>query len=98
MQRRPDIFGPDSNEFRPERWAPDAPGGALRPGWAYLPFNGGPRICVGQQFALTSAGYTIVRILQTFSELESRDPSPWIEHLGVTLSSHNGTKVALRPR
>jgi hypothetical protein len=34
-------------------------------------FNGGPRICVGQQFALTEMGYTIVRILQNFERIES---------------------------
>jgi cytochrome P450 len=43
MQRRTDIYGPDALLFRPERWAPEE---NLRPGWAYLPFNGGPRICV----------------------------------------------------
>jgi cytochrome P450 len=98
MHRRRDLFGADADAFRPERWAPDAPEGPLRPGWAYLPFNGGPRICVGQQFALTNAGYTTVRILQTFAELENRDPEPWIEQLGVTLASRHGTKVGLTPR
>lgn len=34
-------------------------------------FNGGPRICVGQQFALTEIGYTIVRLLQKFEKIEN---------------------------
>lgn len=42
MHRRKDFFGEDSEEFRPERWE------KLRPGWEYLPFNGGPRICIGK--------------------------------------------------
>lgn len=96
MHRRSDIYGADADEFKPERWSPDAPGGPLRPGWGYLPFNGGPRICVGQQYALTEAGYTIVRLLQTFDGIENKDPEPWREELGLTLSSKNGTKVTLR--
>ena len=93
MHRRKDIYGPDAHEFRPERWASD-----LRPSWGYLPFNGGPRICVGQQFALTEASYTIVRLLQTFGSIEDRDGLPWIEQLSLTLCSSNGVKVALTPR
>ncbi|KAF7596528.1 hypothetical protein BBP40_001401 [Aspergillus hancockii] len=90
MHRREDFYGPDANEYRPERWAD------LRPGWEYLPFNGGPRICVGQQYALTEAGYVTVRLAQQFSVLESRDPGPWEENLTLTLCSKNGTKVMLR--
>jgi cytochrome P450 len=91
MHRSPEIYGPDADEYRPERWA------NLKPGWAYIPFNGGPRICIGQQFALTEAGYTTVRLIQAFSSLESRDPNPFEESLALTLSSNNGTKVALTP-
>ncbi|PYH44630.1 cytochrome P450 [Aspergillus saccharolyticus JOP 1030-1] len=90
MHRRKDFFGPDAQEFRPERWAD------LRPGWEYLPFNGGPRICVGQQYALTEAGYVTTRLAQKFSTLESRDPGPWEESLTLTCCSRNGTKVGLR--
>ncbi|RDK38551.1 cytochrome P450 [Aspergillus phoenicis ATCC 13157] len=90
MHRRQDLYGPDANEFRPERWAD------LRPGWEYLPFNGGPRICIGQQYALTEAGYVTVRLAQQFSTLESRDSGPWEEALTLTLCSRNGTKVCLR--
>lgn len=91
MQRRHKFFGPDADEYRPERWE------KLRPGWAYVPFNGGPRICIGQQFALTEAGYTIVRILQHFEAIESRDSKPFEEALTLTMSSANGTKVAMTP-
>ena len=38
-------------------------------GWAYVPFNGGPRICLGQQFVLTEASYVTVRLLQEFEHL-----------------------------
>lgn len=38
----------------------------------YIPFNGGPRICVGQQFALTEMAYTVVRIFQRFGRVEDR--------------------------
>lgn len=34
--------------------------------YAYIPFNAGPRICLGQSFALNEVSYTIVRILQRF--------------------------------
>lgn len=94
MHRRTDIYGPDALEFRPERWAPEE---ALRPGWAYLPFNGGPRICVGQQFALTEASYTIIRLLQEFKGIEPRDDRPWTEQLSLTLAP-SGVKVVLSPR
>nr|WOL36631.1 cytochrome P450 [Pseudogymnoascus verrucosus] len=95
MHRRKDLWGADAGEFRPERWREKT---AVRIGWGYLPFNGGPRICVGQQFALTEASYTVVRLLQEFKGIENRDRQPWIEAFAVTLASRHGTKVAMVPR
>jgi cytochrome P450 len=88
MHRREDLFE-NAAEFRPERWE------TLHPTWEYLPFNGGPRICLGQQFSLTEASYTIIRLLQEFSKIESRDPGQWEEGLGMTCASFNGVKVGL---
>ncbi|KAL8751600.1 MAG: hypothetical protein Q9184_006022 [Pyrenodesmia sp. 2 TL-2023] len=47
LHRRPDIFGDDSDEFRPERWNSGKPPGH----WNYLPFSGGPRVCIGRSFS-----------------------------------------------
>jgi cytochrome P450 len=91
MHRRKDFYGDDAEEFKPERWE------SLRPGWEYLPFNGGPRICLGQQYALTEAGYVTVRLCQEFKELQSRDSGPWKENLTLTVCSKNGVKVGLTP-
>lgn len=93
MHRRKDFYGPDAEEFRPERWED----GRLQPRWEYLPFNGGPRICIGQRYALTEVSYVVVRMAQEFRLLESRDPGPWEESLTLTLCSRNGTKVSLTP-
>lgn len=48
MHRRKDIFGEDAEDFRPERWLDAENETPLRPGWAYLPFSGGPRVCIGR--------------------------------------------------
>ena len=82
MQRRRDLYPHSSDPsldpltFNPDRWQTWQP----KP-WTYIPFNGGPRICIGQQFALTEMGYTIVRMLQRFERvaplgkgLDVRDP------------------------
>jgi cytochrome P450 len=90
MHHRKDIYGEDAEEFKPERWE------NRRPGWEFLPFNGGPRICLGQQFALTEVSYTTIRLLQEFSKIENRDPVfEWVEKLGATMSSLHGCKVGL---
>ena len=89
MHRDRTAFGEDADDFRPDRWA------TVRQGWSYLPFNGGPRICPGQQFALTEVSYTIVRFLQTFGRIESRDSGPFVERLTMVMTSQNGVKVAL---
>lgn len=87
MHRRQDIFGPDAEDFRPERWE------TLRHSWSYLPFSGGPRVCLGQQFAQIEASYLLIRLLQTFSRLESRDEREFMHKTLLTLGPANGVIV-----
>lgn len=98
MHRRTDYYGADAETFKPERWLDVDGKKGLRPGWEYLPFNGGARICLGQQFALTEASYTTVRLCQAFAGIEARDAEPWRENLTLTCVNLGGAKVALTPR
>ncbi|OJJ98984.1 hypothetical protein ASPACDRAFT_1881697 [Aspergillus aculeatus ATCC 16872] len=93
MHRRKDFYGDNVEVYRPERWED----GRLQPRWEYLPFNGGPRICIGQQYALTEVAYVTMRLAQEFQGLESRDSGPWEESLTLTVCSRNGTRVCLTP-
>ena len=91
LHRRDDFFGPDAHLFRPERWQ------TLRSThWSYLPFGGGPRVCPGQNLALTEVGYTIVKLLEVFRTIENRDPvEEFVEVYKITTNSKNGAKVGL---
>ncbi|KAI6392613.1 alanine transaminase alt2 [Pyricularia oryzae] len=99
LHRRGGLWGRDSDEFRPERWAERRPGV-----FHYVPFNGGPRICIGQQFALTEAGFVVVRMLQEFDAVEGLhvDPERDWHNFGITCSPgspedrHAGVTCRLR--
>ena len=93
LHRSQDVFGQDASVFRPERWENLRP-----PPWSYLTFGGGPRVCPGQNLALTEIAYTTVRILQAFKAIENRDPVlEFVEVYKITTDSGNGAKVSLLP-
>ncbi|WP_380676424.1 cytochrome P450 [Salinigranum sp. GCM10025319] len=56
-------FFDDPLAFDPERWVD---GGEDRPEFAYFPFGGGPRRCIGQQFALTEATLAVASIARDY--------------------------------
>ncbi|KAK3394178.1 cytochrome P450 [Podospora didyma] len=100
MQRRADLYPRTSEKFAdpavfsPDRWFNWQP----KP-WQYIPFNGGPRICVGQQFALTEMGYVLTRLFQRFDrvenymdEIDGGNPTLKAE---IVLQPGDGVRVAL---
>ncbi|PVH71820.1 cytochrome P450 [Cadophora sp. DSE1049] len=90
LHRREDIWGPDVHDFVPERWE------GRKLGWEYIPFNGGPRICVGQQYAIIEASYIILRLLQKYDKMENMDLELEARyHSTMTSCSANGVKVKL---
>ena len=108
MHRRTDLYGPDASEFRPERWGEERlarRGGAGAGGFQYLPFNAGPRICIGQQFAQTQLALVTFRLLQAFEtvrcagegEEDGKNPRPIVQKLGVNTSMLHGCWVSMTP-
>jgi cytochrome P450 len=64
----------DPDAFRPDRWLGDA-----RPErWRYLPFGDGPRICIGQRFAMQEATVILATFLARFrfDPVPGRRPKP----------------------
>lgn len=81
--RDPDIWeNPD--DFKPERFAH----GRKYPPFAYVPFGGGPRACIGAAFGLAEARLVIARLLQTH-HFQLTNPKVHI-HMGATLEPRPG--------
>ncbi|OQE24807.1 hypothetical protein PENFLA_c009G03510 [Penicillium flavigenum] len=98
MHRLKSVYGEDANSFRPERWLGSELDGI---GWGFMPFHGGPRICLGKEFALTEASHAIIRIIQTFPELRLPPETPIVppgeekQALTIVVMSAEGCKVLL---
>lgn len=92
LNRSPLHYGDDWAEFRPERWEGMRP---LATCPHFMPFGSGPRSCIGQQMAQMEISYVLVRLLQVFPTLESRDGRPFREAEAVSFYSALGTLVAM---
>ena len=83
------------DEFRPERWGSPAIG--QLPKYAYFPFGGGPRVCIGNSFAMLEAILIVATIAQRFefSQAEDKEIAPLA---GVTLSPSEPVELVVRQR
>ncbi|HEY2826840.1 MAG TPA: cytochrome P450 [Pirellulales bacterium] len=81
--------------FMPERWLTEPP--ANRPPYAYFPFGGGPRVCIGNTFAMLELVLVLAAIAPRFrfELIEPDKVRPWPS---VTLRSNNGVPIIIRSR
>ncbi len=94
MHRDPRYFDAPE-EFRPERWLT---GLADRlPPYAYFPFGGGPRRCIGQAFAMMEAVLVMATLAQRFRFVEPKGRQIAPEPL-ITLRAHRGIPMTLQAR
>ena len=95
VNHRDQNFFPDPEEFRPERWQD---GLAKRlPKFAYYPFGGGQRICVGSTFALVEATIILAAVGQHYRF--TVDPDAVIDiKPQITLLPANGIPATLECR
>jgi cytochrome P450 len=88
-------FWPKPDEFQPERFLPGRE--TKRHRFAYFPFGGGPRICIGNTFALMEGPLVLATIARRF-RVELLPGQTVVPDSGFTLRPKDGVKVLLRPR
>jgi cytochrome P450 len=94
LHRDPRYFEhPD--EFRPERWNGDF--ARQLPRFAYIPFGGGPRICIGNRFAMMEAVLILATVAQRY-QLQLQDSRPVVPLPSITLRPQGGVPLKLAPR
>ena len=88
-------YWPQAEEFLPERWLDEAAQEA-RPKYAYFPFGGGPRVCVGESFAWAE-GVLMLAVMAQNWRLEEALPGKPVElHPSVTLRPKHGLNMIVR--
>ncbi|KAI0888279.1 cytochrome P450 [Annulohypoxylon maeteangense] len=104
LGRNNDIWGPDANEFRPERWlrgeeeSEDAYRGRMkRFNAADLTFGGGSRMCLGRYIAQMEV-YKVVATLVSHFEIELADPTSEWKVVGSWFPRQKGLKCHLKSR
>lgn len=84
MHRHPE-FWPRPEHFDPCRFTPEQE--KTRPRFAYIPFGGGPRLCIGNRFAEMESVVILATLAQHFAPVPVEQPLPRAQ---VTIRPHNG--------
>ena len=77
---------PEPESFRPERWLDDDPD---RPRYAFIPFGGGPRVCIGEPFARLEAAMLLASIARRWRFASPSDGEPDLQAV-ITLRPRGG--------
>jgi cytochrome P450 len=94
MHRNPTYF-PDPEKFDPDRWLPEK--AQKLPRFAYFPFGGGPRQCIGSSFAMMEATLLLATIAQKF-QLGTVPGHPVVLVPSFTLRPKHGVSMRLTTR
>lgn len=97
LTHRDPRFFPNPEEFDPERWCEDPIRSGKIPRFAYFPFGGGPRVCVGAAFAMLEATFLLAMIQQKF-HLDLVPGHPVEPVPTVTLRPKHGIRVTVHRR
>ena len=93
--QRDSRFFDNAGEFQPERWTPEFRDGLHR--FAYFPFGGGPRLCIGEGFAWMEAKLILAALAQHWSV--RHDPMHKVDYLPlISLRPRNGMPLFLSRR
>ena len=92
LHRDPRSFA-DPQAFRPDRFLPDAP---PPPRGAWMPFGAGPRVCIGQHFAMLEMTLLAAMLLQRYRIVRPDDARPIQPAMNVTLRPSGESRLRLQ--
>ncbi len=87
-------FWEDPEKFDPERFTPDRE--KARPRYAYFPFGGGPRACIGQYFSMLEAAVVTALLMQNFKVTTPQGPVKLFT--GITLRPQGAVPASVERR
>jgi len=96
IHRDPQYWGPDSNEFKPDRFLPEH--SKDRHPYAWMPFSIGPRQCIGNNFAMLEMRSFLAVLLQKFEF--SPDPASkqaFCEFVGIVIQPPPNCTLIAKP-
>ncbi|KQX14968.1 cytochrome P450 [Streptomyces sp. Root431] len=94
VTHRHPAYWEDAERFDPDRFTPEAE--AARPRYAWFPFGGGPRACIGQHFSMLESVVALAMILQRY-EFDAVDAEVPVAP-AITLQAAGPARCRLRPR
>ncbi|XP_020599482.1 LOW QUALITY PROTEIN: alkane hydroxylase MAH1-like [Phalaenopsis equestris] len=97
MGRMPGVWGKDCLEFRPERWITEKGKMRHEPSYKFMPFNCGPRACLGKATAFAVLREVVVAVVREF-RLEMVEGQVVEPKLSIILHMRNGFKVRVMRR
>lgn len=92
-----EMYFDQAEVFKPERWLADEPLEKQLPRGVYFPFGDGPRICIGQGFAMMEAVLVLCAIAQRY-KLELVPEHEIVPQPSITLRPETGIQITLIAR
>ncbi|KAK7258083.1 hypothetical protein RIF29_32516 [Crotalaria pallida] len=97
MGRMEAIWGKDCKEFKPDRWLRDNGQFMSESAYKFTAFNGGPRLCLGKDFAYYQMKYVAASIIYRY-HVKVVENHPVVPKLALTMYMKHGIKVNLHKR
>ena len=94
VTHRHPAFWDEPERFEPERFTPERE--AARHRYAYFPFAGGPRACIGSYFSMLEAVVVVALLMRSYDLTTPPEPIPLFT--GITLRPRSAVPARITPR